>query len=539
MPLVLFVLTTMLAAGGALQPGGTDASAPQVRTSSGMVEGLSESGVRAFRGIPFAAPPVGGRRWQAPQPAPAWKGVRKTTAFGSRCPQGPIFSDMNFRDEPSEDCLFLNVWTPASSATARLPVMVWIYGGGFQAGSTSEPRQDGTRLAQKDVVVVSMNYRVGVFGFLAHPELTRESDPPASGNYGLLDQVAALRWVRDNIAAFGGDPDNVTIFGESAGSFSVSALMASPLARGLFHRAIGESGAYFTAGPQTLALGSLADAEKAGAEFAASVGADSLAALRSRPVDEILKASLGGPRLRFAPILDGHLLPRDLFSVFGSGAQARVPLLAGWNADEIRASVVLAKQRPTVARFAEQVRTRFGAGAEALLKVYPAATDQEAIESAAALAGDLFVGYATWKWLEMHAQTGGPPVYRYSFDRDIPVAPDTKVMGVAASSTDIGARHAGEIEYVFGTLDSLPEVPWEAADRSLSDLMMSYWTNFARTGNPNGEGLAEWPGYGDATAYQVMHLDATSHAAPDTLRPRYELLDTFTAQLRKASSASP
>lgn len=524
--------------GMALVLAGVNVGAAQVRTQAGLVEGITTSGspVRVFRGIPFAAPPVGELRWQAPRPVSPWQGVRKATGFGARCMQAPVFSDMIFRDQASEDCLYLNVWTPATSDTARLPVMVWIYGGGFQAGSASEPRQDGERLARKGVVVVSFNYRLGVFGFLSHPELTKESPQRASGNYGLLDQVAALQWVRQNVAAFGGDPANVTIFGESAGSFSVSALMASPLARGLFHRAIGESGAFFTAGSQTLAAAPLAVSEQTGAKFAAELGAGSLAALRSKSAEELLKGASGGPMLRFAPNVDGYVLPRDVYRIFLKGAQNRVALLAGWNADEVRAGVVLGDQKPTPQSFADQARARFGEHADALLKAYPASTDEEALESAAALAGDLFIGYATWKWIEMHAATGQSPVYRYSFDRKIPLAPDTKVNGKPATAKDIGARHAGEIEYVFGTLDSVPNVTWQPEDRALSNLMMSYWSNFARSGDPNDPGMPKWPRHDRTGGYQVMHLSDTSKAAPDTRRPRYEVLDAHTAKLRAASS---
>jgi para-nitrobenzyl esterase len=497
--------------------------ADQVQTKAGVVEGVTDADVRTFLGIPYAAPPLGDLRWREPQPVVPWPGVRKATAFAPRCVQARIFDDMVFRDEPSEDCLYLNVWTPARPA-AKLPVMVWIHGGGFQAGSASEPRQDGTRLARKGVVVVGINYRLGVFGFLAHPSLTKEAGRGASGNQGLMDQVAALRWVRENIAAFGGDPENVTIFGESAGSFAVSALVASPLARGLVHRAIGESGAYV--GRHALDPKGLAAGEELGSKLAASLGADSLAALRAKPADEVLKAALA-LRLQpgFAPNVDGYVWPKDPNDIYAAGEQARVPLLAGSNADEVRAGVVLGKERPTATSFAEQTRSRFGAAADTLLKVYPAGTDEEAVESAAALAGDLFLAYATWKWTDVHGRTGGAPVYRYSFDRKIPVAPDTKVNGKPATAADVGARHAGEIEYVFGALDSQPTVPWEAADRQLSDLLMSYWSNFARTGDPNGSGLPPWPRYQADGGFPVMHLDVTSGARPDGLRARYEALD--------------
>ena len=506
----------------------TAAAQTQVRTAGGLVEGAAVAGgaVRAFKGIPYAAPPVGDLRWKPPQPAAPWSGVRKADAFGPRCMQARVFGDMVFRDEASEDCLNLNVWTPAASANERLPVMVWIYGGGFQAGSASEARQDGERLARKGVVVVSMNYRLGIFGFFSHPELTKESPHHASGNYGLLDQSAALKWVQQNIAAFGGDPKNVTIFGESAGSFSVSAQMASPLSQGLFHRAIGESGAFFPGPNAGLPALPVAETEKNGDAFGTSIGATSLAALRAKTADEILKAMTPPMMFRFTPNVDGYFLPASTASIFAGGKQAKLPLLAGWNADEVRAGVVLGPRKPTAQSFAADAKTRYGDQAEALLKVYPAANDAEALESAAALAGDLFIGYSTWKWLDAHSQTGGSPVYRYSFNRKIPVAPDAKVNGVAATSADIGARHAGEIEYVFGTLDSIPNVAWTEDDRKLSETMMTCWSNFARTGDPNGGG-ATWPAYTKAGGYQVMHLDTTIKAAPDTNRARYELLDAI------------
>jgi para-nitrobenzyl esterase len=515
------------------------AAAAQVKTTGGLVQGatIAGTGIRVFRGIPFAAPPVGELRWQAPRPAVPWEGVRPATEFGARCTQGRMFSDISFTNL-SEDCLNLNVWTPAKTAADHLPVMVWIHGGGFQAGSGAEPRHDGEAFARKGIVLVTVNYRLGVFGFFSHPELTRESGHNASGNYGFLDQVAALRWVQDNIAAFGGNPDNVTIFGESAGSFSVSALMASPLARGLFHRAIGESGAFFTAGSGTLPLTPLATSEERGVAFASSLGADSLATLRAKPAADLLAmASKAQPG--FMPNLDGYFLPEDVWTVFAAGRQSRVPLLAGWNADEIRQSVTLRPQKPTVQSFADEVRKRFGDAADAILKTYPAATDPEALEASAALASDMFIGQNTWKWIETHLETGASPVYRYSFDRKIPVPPGNTVMGIAATSADIGARHAGEIEYVFGALDlSLPKVPWEPADRTLSDEMTTYWANFARTGDPNGAGLPAWPRYEPASR-RVMHLDTVVKDAPETQRARYLALDAYMTKQRTAAAKTP
>ena len=504
-------------------------AAPEpVPTKSGQVVGLvsADGALRTFRGIPFASPPTGELRWREPRPAPSWPNVRQATAFGPRCVQGPIFNDMVFREQPSEDCLYLNVWTPAKAASEKLPVMFWIHGGGFQAGSASEPRQDGERLARKGVVVVSANHRLGVFGFFAHAGLTAESGRGASGNYAFMDMVAALTWVRDNVAAFGGDPGNVTIFGESAGSFAVSALMASPPAQGLFHRAIGESGAFLGSGGP-LSPKDLKGSEEHGAKLAAALGADSLAALRAKTADEVLQAAL---KIQpwFSPTIDGYVLAQKPTEVYAAGGQSKIPLLAGWNADEVRAGIVLGRNKTTAASFTEQAKTRYGAHAEKLLAHYPANSDAEAVESAAALGGDTFVGLSTWKWLDVHARTGGgAPVYRFRFDRKIPVAPDARVNGQPATSADIGARHAGEIEYVFGMLDTIEGVTWAESDRTLSDQMMRYWSNFARSGDPNGPGLPQWPRLSEKDGFQVMHLDETSRAAPDSLRTRYVALDAI------------
>ena len=493
------------------------AAADQVTTDKGVVEGTAsaDSKVRIFKGIPFAAPPVGALRWKAPQPAANWTGVRKAAEFGPRCMQGRIYNDMLFRDPgPSEDCLCLNVWTPAASTQDRLPVMVWIYGGGFSAGAASEPRQDGENLARKGVVVVSLNYRLGLFGFFTHPELAQESGHGSSGNYGLLDQVAALQWVQRNIAAFGGDPGRVTIFGESAGSFSVSALMASPLAQGLFQRAIGESGAYFST---TLDLKPLAKAEEADGKFAEALGARAIEALRAKPADELLKAALKLGGVRFAPNVDGYYLPETAYAIYAAGKQSHVPLLAGWNADEGNFRVIFKSDPPTAANFARRAKELYGDKADAFLKLYPAATDEQAQRSAQDLAGDGFIGFSTWKWLEMQAATGKSPEYRYEFD-DAPPAP--------AGAVSRGAYHSAEIEFVFGVLAS-KDLPWRPEDFKLSGLMSSYWTNFARTGDPNGPGLPKWPVYAAGGGYPVMHLSASSNAAADEHRGRYEFLDAL------------
>lgn len=497
----------------------------RVKTESGVVEGVAAAspGIRVFRGIPFAAPPVGGLRWKAPQPVKPWKDVRKSTEFGPRCMQAPIYSDMIFRDRAdkpiSEDCLYLNVWTPARSANDGLAVMVWFYGGGFQAGSSSEPRYDGENFAKKGIIVVSVNYRLGVFGFLSYPELTKESSEHASGNYGLMDQIAGLLWVKKNIAAFGGDPDKVTIAGESAGSLSVSALMASPLSRGLIRGAIGESGAFFGRPPAGSAMQVLSETEKTGTKFAGTLGAKDLAALRVKTAEELLAAAQKDPSVRFWPSVDGYVLPKDVATVFAEGKQSHVPLLAGWNAQEASWAVVYAKEKPTALTFPEQVHARFNDRAAEILKLYPASTDEEAHKSAIDLASDLFIVYITWEWLEMQNKTGQAAVYGYVFDRTPPVSPDMKDNGV--SPKQLGARHACEIEYVFGALKSQPN-PWEAVDFKISDAMASYWTNFTKTGDPNGPGMAKWSVYDGARGFSMMHFGEEIQAAPQAHRERYE-----------------
>jgi para-nitrobenzyl esterase len=495
-------------------------AANPVTTTSGLVEGVtsSDSNVRMFKGIPFAAPPVGDLRWKPPQPASSWTGVKQASAFGPRCMQGRIFEDMIFRDSgPSEDCLYLNVWTPARGNSAKLPVMVWIYGGGFAAGSASEPRQDGERLAQKGVVVVSFNYRLGVFGFYAHPDLARESGRNAAGNYGLLDQVAALKWVHANIANFGGDPQNVTIFGESAGSFSVSALRASPLTAVLFEHAIGESGAYFGT---TLHAAPLSDSEAEGKRFADSIGAHTLADMRSRPAADLMALTLKRKKIYFSPNLDGYFLPEDVASIYAAGKQRHIPLLAGWNADEGSYLQFFDKDAPTLQNYVARLHKQFGADADKLLKAYPASDDEQAKRSAQELAGDQFIAYSTWKWLEMQDATGGAPVYRYRFEEAPPADP------LDPHSASRGAYHSAEIEFVFEALAS-KKLPWRTQDRKLSEMMATYWSNFAKTGDPNSDDLPRWPVYSKQDGYQVMHLAAEPHAAPDQLRARYELLDSL------------
>lgn len=494
-----------------------------VKTDNGDVRGAitTDGQVRAFKGIPFAAPPVGDLRWKPPQPASSWQGVRDAAQFSARCMQSGGADSHVFRDRgASEDCLTLNVWTPAHAKQRKLPVMVWIYGGGFRAGGSSEPRQDGEVLAHHDVVIVSMNYRLGIFGFFVHPELVAESPHHASGNYGLMDISAALDWVQTNIANFGGDPRNVTIFGQSAGSLAVSTLMASPLSIGHFEKAIGESGGEFY-GP--LETKSRESQEQTDAKFAqGAFGTSKLAELRKISAEELLEKTLGYAKeihspFSFGPDVDGWFLPESVPQIFAEGKQAHVPLLAGWTADEQRGSVILAKPQPTSESFKTKAQEEFGSDTAEFLELYPAGTDAEALRSAGDLASDRFIIYSTWRWLESQVDTGKAPVYRYRFDLGSP--------GDKHHLAVVGAFHSDDIDYVFGQLDSREGAKWRPEDRKLSNEMVEYWTNFARTGNPNGDGLPTWPMYNAADDWQVMHLNATSEAKPDTQRARYLFLD--------------
>lgn len=492
-------------------------SAPQVKTDSGIVEGKEDGVVHAFLGIPYAAPPVGDLRWKPPAAAAKWTGVRKATEFGAHCMQGQVFDDMNFRDAAgSEDCLFLNVWVPAKTSGAKLPVMVWIYGGGFAAGSTSEARQDGTTLAQQGVIVVSMNYRLGIFGFFVHPELAKESGRNAAGNYGLLDQVAALHWVHDNIAAFGGDPGNVTIFGESAGSFSVSAQMASPLAKGLFQKAIGESGGAFFSGGLSFEPRSVREEQDPKA-VSSKLGVSTLAELRAVPAQKLLDA-FAPPQSKgfdFGPDVDGYFLPEPAPAIFAAGKQNDVSLLAGWNHDEGSFEIAFSPQKPTADSLKGAAQKEFGEKAAEFLRLYPSDTDEHVLLSAQDFAGDRFIAFSTWEWMESQAKTGKQPIYRYRFDLGPPSDP---------KGPQLGAYHSAEIEYVFGQLDSKAGIKWRAEDRQLSAEMQKYWANFARSGDPNGPGLAKWPVYSAADGWPVMFLDAKSAAHKDDLRERYVFL---------------
>jgi para-nitrobenzyl esterase len=467
-----------------------------VRTANGMVSGIRSHtpGVEVFEGVPYAAAPVGYLRWRAPEPHANWSGVLTADHFGGNCMQATQEQQANPasanrksvwtipflipQDPITEDCLYLNVWTGASSSSGRRPVIVWIHGGGFQSGSGSVPLYDGSAMAKKGVVFVTINYRLGVFGFLALRELSGESSHHASGDYGLLDQIAALQWVRRNIAAFGGDPENVTIAGQSAGSFSVNYLVASPLAKGLFQRAIGESGAsmlsdvmYHTA--------DLSTAEAAGRQFMEKAQVASLEALRQIPADSLMK--IGGS---FSPIIDGYVLPEQVSEIFEQGKQNDVPTLTGWNVDEGTAFSIFSKPM-NAETFRQQAQRIYGNEADQFLRYYPAATDEDALSSQFASIRDLLFAAQNYVWANLQTKTGTANVYLYSFDRTLPANDELAFFG---------AFHSGEIAYVLDNLDRLNR-PWQPVDRKLADTMASYWVNFARSGNPNGEGLARWPVY--------------------------------------------
>lgn len=482
-----------------------------VKVEQGEVHGklINDGKVRAFLGLPYAAPPVGNLRWKAPQPALKWKGIRDATVYGAHCPQNFVYDDVLFQDNgPSEDCLFLNVYTPAeASESSSLPVMFWIHGGGFGGGGSSEPRHNGDFLPLKGVVLVTINYRLGPFGFLVTEEMAKEGNG-AAGNYGLLDMVAALRWVKANISKFGGNPGNVTIFGESAGSWAVCILMASPLAQGLFHKAIGESGGALSNG--FFDYGPIADREKKDQQFVDSLGVKSLAELRALPTDKILESAKKSG-IRFFPNLDGNLITEPIADIYAKGKQAHIPLLAGWNRDE---GSFVALHGMTVAQWKQMANKVFGARADELLKIYPADTDAQAQRAAIDYVGDSFIALDTWVWLEAHRQTGEAAVYRYHFE--LPATP-SKYHPVTF------AFHSDDIDYVFGTLDNRPEWNVRLEDRKLSDQMMTYWTNFARTGDPNGVGLPEWPKYNNAD-YPLIHLNDPITAGPDREREHYEVL---------------
>ena len=486
------------------------AQAPKVKTAQGEAVGklIHDGTEKAFLGLPYAAPPVGDLRWKAPQAPIAWAGTRDATKFGARCEQWHVWDDYIFTDAgPSEDCLFLNVYAPAAAQPkSKLPVMVWIHGGGFIAGAGSEPRYTNPALVAKNVVVVTINYRLGVFGYLSNEDLAKEANGHA-GNYGLMDMAAALRWVKANAEQFGGDPGNVTIFGESAGSFAVNALMAAPEARGLFQKAIGESGAFFGA---TLGMSSLADRSKRDQAWTATTGATSLAALRALPADKILDAAKKSPA-GFSPVLDGAFLKEPIPETYAAGREAHVPTIIGWNRDE-RTNTL--SKGLTAEKWKAYATEHYGAHAQEFLAAFPGNTDEEAVHSADAVTTDGMIGLGAWRWVEAQAKTGAAPVYRYRFDMPSPAEP--------LHPQGKYAFHSAELEYVFGTLDVRHGATWRPEDRKLSEQIIGYWTNFAKTGDPNGAGLPQWSRYDKSG--ELIHLANPISSGVDAARPQFEFL---------------
>jgi para-nitrobenzyl esterase len=484
-----------------------------VQVTGGEIQGVVKNGVASFKGIPFAAPPIGGLRWKAPQPVKPWSGVRKADDFGPAPMQNRAASlIMGGWSRVSEDCLYLNVWTPATNADEKLPVMVWFYGGGFMIGMTSLPVYDGTKLAQKGVVLVSVAYRVGPFGFLAHPELSRESGK-GSGNYGLQDQVAGLRWVRDNIARFGGDPSRVTIFGESAGGASVSLLTVVPSASGLFHRAIAESGSVMA--PASLVP--LSSREQAGQKFLTQLGATNLTSARALSAEEIQKAIKGISLGQFGPVPDGDFLPGQPYELFEASKFNDTPILIGSNSDEGAWFVELAFPGATPEGFEKKVRDFFGPAADDILQAYPHSTPAETHKSSKELLRDWAMGWPTCAWAKLQARKAHHPAYVYYFDHRNSTSPD-------------GAIHGAEIAYVFRNLTAwigapLPPLPEDVA---LSELMSSCWVNFARTGDPNGPGLPAWLAF-DEKEMKAMVFDNAPSARPLPNLEKLKVFDSYYA----------
>lgn len=520
------VVVGLLCLGGCagVRPGPADeAVSDEVSVATGVLKGSppDSAGVRSFKGIPFAAPPVHALRWQEPQAPARWRGVRDATAYGDKCWASNPFGGPIATEGVSEDCLYLNVWTKARRRGDKLPVMVWIHGGGFAFGSSSTPASDGGTLANKDVVVVTFNYRLGVFGFLSRPDLDAESNGRKSGMYGLHDQVAALRWVKANIAAFGGDPDNVTVFGESAGAHAIGMLMASPLAKGLFHKAIGQSGAFWESenGPMK-AYGA---AQDAGLALSVKVAAPNLVELRSKSALELQTQTnwtfLTDPgRTHFAPIVDGYFLLEDPAVRFKNGRQHDVPLLAGWNADEGAVFIKRTLPTRTVTDYAAGASKVFGASAVAdFLTRYPGSTTAQAAASSQSLIGDLVISYQTWKWAQLQQATGRSPVYVYNFS--------------FTSQMNPVATHATELAYVWGASPGHfrfypPGATPGASDLAMSSTIQRYWTNFARSGNPNGEGLPDWPRYAGPGS-SAMQLGHVVRAGPELGLSRFQFLDKY------------
>jgi len=497
--------------------------APQTaKVEGGLIQGTSEGGLSVYKGIPFAAPPTGELRWKSPQPVKPWQGTRSATGFAPQCMQGGNAPPNGM----SEDCLYLNVWTPAKSHKERVPVLVWIYGGGFSGGATSVPDYSGEKLAGRGVVLVSIAYRVGMFGFFAHPELSAESAHRVSGNYGLLDMIEGLRWVQRNIAAFGGDPRKVTVFGESAGGIAVSMLCSSPLAKGLFHGAISQSGGSFGPFSKSPSPGEnmrvLADSEASGAEFAGRVGAQSIDKLRALSSTQIMEA-LRNQRGMSWPIVDGWVIPDDQHRLYEAKRFNDTPILVGYNSDE-GASFTQAR---TAADYIAGVQRRYGPFAERLIQAYPVSGDTVP-KSARDLARDSAFGWHTWTWARLQSRLGKGKVYSYYFDQHPAVSP-------VPAQPDRGSPHGAEVVYVFEHLK--PERKYRAeGDERISEAMATYWTNFAKHGNPNGPGVPEWPAFAERNP-AVMHFAGAPRVGAVPSENALRVLDEYFKWRRSPAGA--
>ncbi|MXN89979.1 carboxylesterase family protein [Flavobacterium sp. Sd200] len=529
----------------------TAQKAPQAKVAQGTLEGKTlPSGVQSYLGIPYAQPPVNELRWVAPQPPKGWKGVRKATVFGNYPMQKNVFGDMIFRaPKMSEDCLYLNVWTPAKKPTEKLPVLVYFYGGGFVAGDGSENRYDGESLATRGIVTVTLNYRLGIFGFFSHPELTKESPNQSSGNYGLLDQNAALLWVKKNIAAFGGDPDRITIAGESAGSISVSAHMVSPLSKNLIAGAIGQSGAMINPTYEAILL---SDGEAVGDRVFAKSGITSIAEMRKVTAEKLLEIG-SDPFIDFKPraVVDGYFLPNLPSAIFAVGEQAKVPLLVGWTSAEMPYTAFMQGQFPSPENYKKVVKERFGDKSDELLSLYPGNTVGEVVASATALASDTFIVYSTWKWADDHRKYA--PVFAYNFSKPRPpMKPEWKdsKVGLAGGITKdankkdgekkdakkedkkmpdalVGAAHASDIEYVLGNLMTNPVYAWTPEDIKVSENAQTYFSNFIKTGNPNEKGLPDWPVSIPGNDLLLMDINTELKLLKNHYTKRYIFLENY------------
>lgn len=498
-----------------------------VKVTSGYLQGAydAENDLKHFWGIPYAQAPIGNLRWREPQKTKPWKGIRQATEFGPRVMQKFIFDDMRFRsDTLSENGLYLNVWTPAKTPDEDLSVLVYFYGGGFVAGDGSEWRYDGASMAKKNIVVVTVNYRLGIFGFFAHPDLTAESPHKASGNYGLLDQQAAIQWVYDNISAFGGNPKKITIGGESAGSMSVFAQMASPLSKNLIAGGIGESGAIV---PPTSDPLSLKEAEKQGQKIAERLGAKSIKELRNMPAQKLLDQVSELNELSFRPIIDGYFFEESPLETFKEGNQAQVPLLVGWNSTESAYAGFMNGKTPSPEQYKTQIKVEFGKLSSKAIELFPGNTEDEVISSATFFASNKFISQGSWKWSELHRQTGNSEVYRYLFEKPRPVEVNkTENQDNNGMPKPLeGAGHSWEIEYALGNLSTNKAYAWTPEDFKVSATMFSYFANFIKTGNPNTAELPRWEANGPNRPVKVMHIDTESQLKEEKNREQFEFLD--------------